>query len=509
MMRQLAKIACLLVLFMFSGHCAYSYDFEVGGIYYNYNSQNQTATVTSSGTSEKYSGNIVIPPSVTFNGRTMPVLTIGNGAFYGCKGLESVSLPEGLSEIGDDAFRDCSILSAIKIPTTVTHIGYTAFSGCSALFTIDIPDNVTSIAGSTFKDCTSLISVSFPVKLYSIGSSAFEGCSKLQSIRIPSWTKYIYEKAFRNCEHLDTIVFENATNSINLHFFQADGEFPFNTCRPKAIYFGRPIECYPSEFARFVSEAEIISVSNNFNLKDMSFSWNEKLTTIYSFNENPQNTSFLSFDTKVYFNSTLYVPIGTKQKYMETDGWKNFFNIQEMDVADMWHGDNEIKSNDDTKEKCEKPTIRYSNGKLLFESATEGAVCQSSITNSDIASHSGNEVQLGVTYHISVYATAAGYENSDVSTATLCWVDIDPKTEGVENGLSQVIANAILIQSNNGIFSIDGVDSGTNISIYNIAGVMVGSKKASDGTVSINTDMKRGEVAIIKIGEKSVKVVMK
>ena len=66
------------------------------------------------------------------------------------------------------------------------------------------------------------------------------------------------------------------------------------------------------------------------------------------------------------------------------------------------NGQGEPNTESQDKEKCEKPTIRYSNGKLLFESTTEGAICQSTITDSDITSYSSNEVQLGVTYHISV-----------------------------------------------------------------------------------------------------------
>ena len=179
-----------------------------------------------------------------------------------------------------------------------------------------------------------------------------------------------------------------------------------------------------------------------------------------------------------------------------------------MDVKDMWNGNVE-PTNGDSKEKCEKPTIRYFNGKLMFDSATKGAICQSTITDSDITSYSSNEVELGVTYHISVYATAEGYDNSDVATATLCWIDVDPKTEGIENSVSQVRAKAILLQTNNGTLNISGAEDGTNIDIYTSSGMMVGSVKSSGKSTSIATGLRNGEVAIVKIGEKVVKVLMK
>jgi hypothetical protein len=256
-----------------------------------------------------------------------------------------------------------------------------------------------------------------------------------------------------------------------------------------------------------VSQTETISICNNFKSSNLFYNCNT-LSTIYFFCENPEGTSF-SFSNQTYLNSTLYIPIGTKDRYFEVEGWKNFFNIQEMDVNDMWDGKGEPSTGDETKEKCEKPIIRYTNGKLLFDSATEGAICQSTITDSDITSFSGNEIQLGVTYNISVYATALGYQNSEVATATLCWIDADPKTEGIENGVAQVKANAVLIQSHDGTVSVEGVADGTDITIYDTSGQMVGSTKAHCNYTTIATNLRNGSVAIVRIGDKSLKIIMK
>ena len=182
----------------------------------------------------------------------------------------------------------------------------------------------------------------------------------------------------------------------------------------------------------------------------------------------------VEFSNSTYINAKLYVPTGTKEKYMDAKGWKNFFNIIEIDIEKMWNGQGNPNDDSQSKEKCERPTINYANGKLSYTCATEGAICQSTITDTDISSFSGNEVQLTVTYTINVYATASGYENSDVVTATLCWIDADPKTEGIENSISQVRANAVLIQSHDGTLSIAGVADGTDIAVYSPSGQMVG-----------------------------------
>ena len=159
--------------------------------------------------------------------------------------------------------------------------------------------------------------------------------------------------------------------------------------------------------------------------------------------------------------------------------------------------------------KCATPTISYSNGKLTFSCATSGAICQSTISDDDIRSYSNDEVQLNVTYRISVYATKEGYENSDVANATLCWIDVEPRTEGIANGVASVRANAVLIQGENGTFNISGADEGLPIIIYNTAGQTVGSGKTTAETTHVFTSLRKGEIGIVKIGQKAVKMMMK
>lgn len=71
---------------------------KIDGIYYNF-SQNKTATVTEYKPSGYYSGNIVIPETVTYSGVTYTVTSIGGGAFYKCTGLTSVTIPNFVTTI--------------------------------------------------------------------------------------------------------------------------------------------------------------------------------------------------------------------------------------------------------------------------------------------------------------------------------------------------------------------------------------------------------------------------
>ena len=102
-----------------------------------------------------------------------------------------------------------------------------------------------------------------------------------------------------------------------------------------------------------------------------------------------------------------------------------------------------------------------------------------------------------------------GYDNSETATATLCWIDATPQMEGISNGVAQIAANAVLIQSNGGQLTIQGVDDGTQVSVYSINGTEAGKAISMNGCATVNTNLQAGSVAIVKMGTKSVKVRMK
>ena len=160
--------------------------------------------------------------------------------------------------------------------------------------------------------------------------------------------------------------------------------------------------------------------------------------------------------------------------------------------------------------QCAKPTISYAGGKLTFTCETEGAICHSTITDTDIASYSSNEVQLGVTYNISVYATREGYADSEMATATLCWIDAEPRTEGLaEDAVTEVKALPVLIQTQGGTISVRGIDDGMEVSAYSVDGKKEGFAISEAGQAVVNTNLTSGSIAVIKIGEKAIKVQIK
>lgn len=126
---------------------------------------------------------------------TVRVTSIGDSAFFGCKSLTSVSIPDSVTSIGNSAFLGCTSLTSINIPDGVTFIGDSAFRGCK-MTSISIPGSVTSIGTSAFLGCTSLTRVNIPGSVTVIRDKAFERCSGLTNVYYDG-TRAEYETKLR------------------------------------------------------------------------------------------------------------------------------------------------------------------------------------------------------------------------------------------------------------------------------------------------------------------------
>ena len=234
------------------------YDVQVGDLYYLLDEQSKTATVTYKRWSEEWDGwnagfditTANIPESITpypINGQSYRVVAIGEKAFYNCKKLASVTIPNSVTTIGLQAFRDCEKLTSLNIGEGVTEIGESAFRNCNSLIYLIIPDNVTSIGESAFSGCSSLNTVVMSEGVTSIGREVFQNCSNLQYIRLSDNVTSIEDDAFRLCSSLEEFYIPYAMNSIS--------EFAFYDTPLKHIIWGAR-NCHAYNFGNQVEQFE-------------------------------------------------------------------------------------------------------------------------------------------------------------------------------------------------------------------------------------------------------------
>ena len=183
------------------------------------------------------------------------VTSIGDHAFYACKGLRWVSIGNTVTSIGEDSFYGCSGLPMIVIPDGVKNIGESAFGNCTNLKTVINFSDLTFSKGASSYGCISCYAVkvinvnqcvqigeflfkdnalvhymgeetelSLPVDydgdVYEIGSTAFYGSKSLASIYIPNKVTSIGEKAFYGCTNLCSVKIPNSVVSVGIEAFK-------------------------------------------------------------------------------------------------------------------------------------------------------------------------------------------------------------------------------------------------------------------------------------------------
>ena len=526
-MKDLKLLAILLTLLLsMMSIDTFAYDIAVDNedgmtIYYNYYSDGLEVTYKSTN-GNSYRDDVVIPEEIVYSGKTLKVLIIGEKAFYNCSSLTSVTIPNSVTSIRNEAFRSSTALSSVTIPNSVTSIGNSAFEGCSSLIKILIGNGVKRIGYYAFASCTSLTSITIPNSVTSIGEHAFGWCTSLSSITIPNSVTSIGESAFYCCSGLTSITIPNSVTSIgygafsgcssltsitvdvgNINYDSRDNCNAIIETKTNTLIAGCKTTTIPNSVTSIGNEAfcgcsalTTITIPNSVtSIGYEAFANCSKLEEVYCYAEKVPLTysyAFYYYDTQ---NATLYVPASAINDYKNTAPWSQFGTIKAIDGGET--------------QKCATPTISYHNGKLTFGCETEGVEYRSSITDTDIKDYTTQEIDLTVTYTIKVYATKSGYQNSDVATGTLCWIDVDPRKEGITDGVAQVKAMPVLISANNGLISVKGELDGEQVAVYTAEGKLMGSDTMNGGQATVSTSLGTGAVAVVKVGRKAVKVVMK
>lgn len=297
------------------------YDFEVDGIYYNFDSG--FVKVCTKHWSEYYDciyndeisyfGSIDIPETVTFEGNIYTVQGIDDVAFSGCTDLTAISIPKSVTTIGKRAFDRCESLVSICvdlenpifdsrgncnainitasntlivgcnntiIPNSITTIGGDAFCGRTGLTSIDIPNSVTTIASGNcghliyspaitgaFRGCTSLSEIEIPNSVTTVGGGAFSGCTGLLRVVIGESVSHITNTEIDEYDEISTEgSFLGCTSitdlSWNANNCSTNGSMPANNI--ERITIGENVKTIPSDFANG-SKITSLVIPNSIN----------------------------------------------------------------------------------------------------------------------------------------------------------------------------------------------------------------------------------------------------
>ena len=557
---------------------------EIDGINYELVAKIKEATVIAK-SSGKYSGKIVIPETVEYNGTVCNVTSIGKSAFYQCSGLTSVTIGNSVTSIGKEAFYGCSGLTSVHIsdiaawcniefdgfysnplvythhlylngeevkdliiPNSVESIGKYAFYNCSGLTSVTIPNSVTSIGDHAFYSCFGLTSVTIGNSVTSIGEEAFSSCSGLTSVTIPNSVTSIGDAAFLNCSGLTSVHISDIAAWCNIKFVnsysnplvhahhlylngeevkdliipnsvESIGKYAFYNCSgltsvtiPNSVTSigvsafsgcsGLTSVTIPNSvtsigWGAFYSCSGLTSVTIGSGVKKIyssAFANSPELLDVYCYAEKVPSTDRNAFDGSDIEYANLHVPAASIESYKANTPWSKFGKI-----VGLSGGGPEV-------EKCATPVVSYADGKLSMACETEGAKFITKVMSDDITTYYDAEIEFSATYNIEVYATKSGYDNSDTISVALVWIENGDVSE--DTGVISVESTPVLITCCNGTINVCGGKDGTKVAVYTTSGVAVGNTTIINGNAVINTSLTKGDIAIVNIAGKGIKVVM-
>ena len=341
------------------------------------------------GNGQEASVNVATPGQVTIpsaaNG--YEVIAIGDKGFYNCANLTHIWLHEGIKTIGELAFYGCTSLRVLDIPHSITTIADNAFNGCPNV-TIRIPSDKLDI----------LPSLGNSVKV-EIKDPEPSTKSEIERIFIPKPVQSIGERAFSNCSSVkimevdeENAIFDSR-NACNAIIRTADNTLLYGcqyTIIPATV---TAIAQYAFEGH---SKLKQISIPASVgSIGEAAFSGCTGLESVTTRIAEPFAINDNTFDEETYSTATLYVPYGTKTTYKATDGWKNFFNIEELPVSE---GDEIIRfACPVAKSVCVKNWDTNGDGKLSKAEAAAVKVINSEFENADITSFDELRYFTGIT----------------------------------------------------------------------------------------------------------------
>ena len=357
-----------------------------------------------------YSGEVVVPEKVTWEGVDYPVVAFSDQCFYNSS-VSTVKIPNTVVILGEACFKSSGIQS-IEIPSSVTMLGKDCFSQCEYLYNVILPNSITKIPYGCFWYCSSLASIKIPSSVTSIGSYAFAYSHGLHNIELSEGIISLGLGCFSDCTNLKTLKLPKSLEELGNDVF--NGSTNLKEIRCDAL-----------------NPPSIGSRQDGFSRQDCILSVPQASIEFYKQNSwwggfgiiNAIEIEGDNEDAKPCSTPTITYTLGNLSFESSTPGAEYHHTIKDADVA----------------------TDKYN---------TDG------------------KVQLNGKLDISVYATADGYKASDKATATLYWLNAEGGDD--TNNINLVKTRGVMVTTDNDItisglndgevvtfYSVNGVNLGS------------------------------------------------
>ena len=456
---------------------------------------------------------------------------IGDTAFYGCTQLKRISLPKSVSQIGAYAYKGCPLQGTLDL-MNIKDIGEGAFEGCTGLTSVVLPENLLRIEASLFQGCTGLTVVNIPQCVTTIGTSAFASCSRLQSVAIPDGVERIEDYAFKGCSNMKHLAIGNSVKKIGVEAFGEcrrlkslsipasvdsilssfvdcdsvsslelkDGNRPiliegkcFNggNMMIDTLYIGRKISGVP-QFNECAYLSTLTVGSMILTMQDVSGC--KDLSKVICLGATPPEATMTTFST-VTLDGTLVVPASAEEVYRRTAPWRFFYTIETFpDVAPakliLDTESYQITREDEVlsllatvyPEHATFSGLRWTSSNEMVATVSETGIVHSNKEGEADITVSLNDGALTATCHVSVHYVDAVEEHE---------------------------ADQVSIYPNpvDDMLHIDGVTTGTSITLYDMTGRLVLSDRAYGGAMTFDMSALKRGVYLCRIQNRTYKIV--
>ena len=455
--------------------------FEIDGIYYVPVSPSdrtcdaidckydETVNTTNISSSVSFKGIAMtvqkIQPYLFYNNKFIENLTcnnngdIGYNAFTGCEDLKSV-VCNNTGMIRDNAFESCSNLTSLSLGEKVSFIGKNAFKDCSSIQAISIPNSVTRLDNYSFSGCSSLADIRIGNRVDTIGTRAFENCKSLPLVSIPKSVKLIDNHAFAGCSNLKSFIIANREEELTLG---SNNSSPlFADCPLDSVYIGGNITY--------------------------------KTSSSYGYSPFYRNTSLRT------------VVITDKETEISPNEFYGCINLQKFSIGDGVEsfGDWSFSGCTSLKNLSFGAHLKAIGKEAFSDCTAVTQIVSKAATPPTCDTQALDDINK---WNCTLYVPKGSLISYQAANQ---WKEFFFMEEGNGNtGIGHVLADDIRVQAENGKIIVNGTGEGTNITIYNINGTQTGSTISQRENAVINTNLPAGSIAIVKIGDKSIKIVVK